>query len=236
MAYVTESDGDETPTVLIVNNNAMSITRLSNIFKAKEFKIVVCEDGDKAVDEDIRLDPELVVLSLDLPSLDGHIAALEMREHGGEKRIIFVAPKRQAQLAADAAFSAGAVACLQKPIIGADLDEIWDAVLGPIPDAPGLEDLDSLYPEGRIKPEDDTGPLTLPPLPGLPALPMPNEDGTLPPLTLPPLAITPVIESSDEKPKRKMKGLKKMFLLVVVLASAVGYWYYKTIVQNAPLF
>jgi CheY-like chemotaxis protein len=236
MAYVTESDGDETPTVLIVNNNAMSITRLSNIFKAKEFKIVVCEDGDKAVDEYIRLDPELVVLSLDLPSLDGHIAALEMREHGGEKRIIFVAPKRQAQLAADAAFSAGAVACLQKPIIGADLDKIWDAVLGPIPDAPGLEDLDSLYPEGRIKPEDDTGPLTLPPLPGLPALPMPNEDGTLPPLTLPPLAITPVIESSDEKPKRKMKGLKKMFLLVVVLASAVGYWYYKTIVQNAPLF
>jgi hypothetical protein len=159
-----------------------------------------------------------------------------MREHGGEKRIIFVAPKRQAQLAADAAFSAGAVACLQKPIIGADLDKIWDAVLGPIPDAPGLEDLDSLYPEGRIKPEDDTGPLTLPPLPGLPALPMPNEDGTLPPLTLPPLAITPVIESGDEKPKRKMKGLKKMFLLVVVLASAVGYWYYKTIVQNAPLF
>jgi CheY-like chemotaxis protein len=236
MAYVTESDGDETPTVLIVNNNAMSITRLSNIFKAKEFKIVVCEDGDKAVDEYIRLDPELVVLSLDLPSLDGHIAALEMREHGGEKRIIFVAPKRQAQLAADAAFSAGAVACLQKPIIGADLDKIWDAVLGPIPDAPGLEDLDSLYPEGRIKPEDDTGPLTLPPLPGLPALPMPNEDGTLPPLTLPPLAITPVIESGDEKPKRKMKGLKKMFLLVVVLASAVGYWYYKTIVQNAPLF
>jgi CheY-like chemotaxis protein len=238
MAYVTESDGDETPTVLIVNNNAMSITRLSNVFKAKDFKIVICEDGDKAVDEYIRLDPELVVLSLDLPSLDGHIAALEMREHGGEKRIIFVAPKRQAQLAADAAFSAGAVACLQKPVVGADLEKIWDAVLGPIPDAPGLEDLDSLYPEGRIKPEEDTGPLALPPLPGLPGLPvlpMPNADGTLPALTLPPLVIpVATVEEATEKPKRK--GFKKILALFVVLVGAGGYWYYKTIVQNAPLF
>ena len=126
MAYVTEAEGESTPTVLIVDNNPMSITRLSNIFKVKEFKIKVCEDGDKAVDEYIRLDPELVVLSLDIPSLDGHLAALEIREHGGEGRIIFVAPKRQAQLAADAAYSAGAVAWLQKPVITADLDKIWE--------------------------------------------------------------------------------------------------------------
>ena len=146
MAYVTEADGETTPTVLIVDNNPMSITRLSNIFKVKEFKIEICQDGDKAVDEYIRLDPELVVLSLDIPSLDGHLAALEIREHGGEGRIIFVAPKRQAQLAADAAYSAGAVAWLQKPVITADLDKIWETVLGPIPEAPGLADLDSLYP------------------------------------------------------------------------------------------
>ena len=234
MAYVTEADGEATPTVLIVDNNQMSISRLSNIFKVKEFKIEVCEDGDKAVDEYIRLDPELVVLSLDIPSLDGHIAALEIREHGGEERIIFVAPKRQAKLAADAAYSAGAVAWLQKPVTGSDLDAIWDTVLGPIPEAPGLADLDSLYPEDRIKPEEDSGPM---PLPGLPPLPMPNADGTLPSLTLPLLA-TPVVavESGSEGPKRKIKGLKKMLLLVAVLASAGGYWYYQTIVLNSPLF
>ena len=236
MAYVTEADGEATPTVLIVDNNPMSISRLSNIFKVKEFKIEVCDDGDKAVDEYIRLDPELVVLSLDIPSLDGHLAALEMREHGGEKRIVFVAPKRQAQLAADAAYSAGAVAWLQKPVTGSDLDAIWQTVLGPIPDAPGLEDLDSLYPEGRIKPEEDTGPLPLPLLPGLPALPMPNADGTLPPLTLSPLKTPAAGESGSKKSKHKIKGLKKMLLLIVVLASAGGYWYYKTVMQNTPLF
>ena len=35
-----------------------------------------------------RFDPELVVMSLDIPSLDGHLAALEMREHGGDSRIL----------------------------------------------------------------------------------------------------------------------------------------------------
>ena len=70
--------------------------------------------ANKAVDEYITLDPELVVISLDIPSLDGHLTALEMREHGGDARIVFVAPRRLANVAADAKFSAGAVAWLQK--------------------------------------------------------------------------------------------------------------------------
>ncbi|MAJ01458.1 MAG: hypothetical protein CMA10_03525, partial [Euryarchaeota archaeon] len=116
MGLVTDVDDEAAPTVLIVDNNPMSSMRLTNLFKAKNFNIEVCEDGDKAVDEYIRIDPELVVLSLDLPSLDGHLAALEMREHGGEQRIVFVASARTAELARNATFSAGAVACLQKPI------------------------------------------------------------------------------------------------------------------------
>ena len=51
-------------------------------FPPEEFNVVTCDDGDKAVDEYIRIDPELVVLALDIPSMDGHLAALEMREHG----------------------------------------------------------------------------------------------------------------------------------------------------------
>ena len=76
-------DDSEAPTVLIVDNNQMTLHRLKQIFHQRDFLVEACEDGDKAVDEYIRLDPELVILSLDIPSLDGHIAALEMREHGG---------------------------------------------------------------------------------------------------------------------------------------------------------
>ena len=147
MALVTEADSEDAPVVLIVDNNQMSVYRLREIFKTRDFRIEVCEDGDLAVDEYIRLDPELVVLALDIPSLDGHLAALEMREHGGESRIVFTAPRRLSSLARDAAFSAGAVAVLEAPVSRGLVDAAWDQILGPIPDAPGLEDIDELYPD-----------------------------------------------------------------------------------------
>ena len=227
MAYVSNNSDEESPTVLIVESNAMSIQRLSSIFKIKDFNIEICQDGDKAVDEYISLDPELVVISLDIPSLDGHLTALEMREHGGDARIVFVAPRRLANVAADAKFSAGAVAWLQKPVTASVLDEKWDTILGPIPEAPGLEDLDELYPIDRIKPEEDDGPLPLPalpgmPLPGLPALETPMQPAVaeLPALELnAPLPIT----QSTEKQKRPRKLLYSIILFVLIGSGYAAY-------------
>jgi CheY-like chemotaxis protein len=233
MAYVSNNSNEESPTVLIVDNNAMSVQRLSRLFKVKDFNIEICEDGDQAVDEYIRLDPELVALSLDIPSLDGHLAALEMREHGGEARILFIAPKRLSSLAQDAALSAGAVAYLEKPISASSLEEKWEQILGPIPEAPGLEDLDQLYPEERIKVEEDDGPLPLPALPALPGMPLPGMplpgmplpgELSVPPIselsvTLPPLEATAI-------PSKKSGKLKFVLLLLVVALGGVGYYAY----------
>ena len=228
MAYVSNNSDEDSPTVLIVESNAMSIQRLSSIFKIKDFNIEICQDGDKAVDEYIRLDPELVIISLDIPSLDGHLTALEMREHGGDARIVFVAPRRLATVAADAKFSAGAVAWLQKPITKSVLDEQWDTILGKIPEAPGLEDLDELYPIDRIKPEEDDGPMPLPALPGMPLPDLPGMDGgPLPPVgELPPLEVQLPI-ANETSPKKKKKG--KLLLVIILLgAAAAGYYAYST--------
>ncbi len=215
MGLVTEVDDESAPTVLIVDNNPMSSMRLTNLFKTRNFNVELCEDGDQAVDEYIRLDPELVVLSLDIPSLDGHLAALEMREHGGESRIMFVAPARMAEVAKNATYSAGAVAWMQKPISSESLESVWSTILGAIPEAPGLEDLDELYPD-RIQIEADEGPLL--PLPG--TLPLPVPDASL----LPDLPVVLPVESATSKPK---KGKKRLLLLLVlgVVAGAAGYAY-----------
>ena len=216
MGLVTEVDDAAAPTVLIVDNNPMSSMRLSNLFKTRNFVVELCEDGDQAVDEYIRLDPELVVLSLDIPSLDGHLAALEMREHGGESRIVFVAPARMADVARNAAYSAGAVAWLQKPISGESLEAAWPTILGTIPEAPGLDDLDELYPD-RVSIEEDTGPMVAP-------LPLP---GQLPPLgELPPLDALPALEVA--LPSRKSKKGRIGFVVFVIsclIAGGLGYAY-----------
>ena len=216
MAYVTPTSEESAPTVLIVDNNQMSLMRLREVFKVREFNVEVCEDGDQAVDEYIRLDPELVVIALDLPTLDGHIAVLEMREHGGESRIVFIASRRLAQLAEDASHSAGAVAWLEKPISSSVVEQHWEQILGPIPDAPGLADLDQLYPEDRVQPVADEGLMPLPPLPGMPAIPLPGV--IVDPL---PEAIIPVVAEVKEKPKRRLFKL----LLLIVLAGS-GYLAY----------
>jgi len=201
MVRVTDVEDEEAPTVLIVDNNQMSLHRLSTIFRQREFNIVTCEDGDKAVDEYIRLDPELVVLSLDIPSMDGHLAALEMREHGDECRILFSAPKRQARLAQDATHSAGAIGWVEKPITASSIDSIWSLVLGPIPDAPGLDDLDKIHPVENVievEPDEEEVPLSLPVIP---------------------IDVSPVIE----KPKPKKKSSKtKRLLVVLTLFTALG--------------
>lgn len=212
MSYVSEVSSDEAPTVLIVDNNQMSIMRLREVFRKRGFAIEVCEDGDLAVDEYIKLDPELVVMSLDIPSLDGHLAALEMREHGGDSRILFIAPNRLSELAVHATYSAGAVGWLAKPVSQTQLDEIWDQVLGPIPEAPGLEDLDELYPEDRIKPQPDV--VELPPISDLPPL-----EPVIPVADLP--EIEPEVVETSRPRKRGKKRLA--FLLLLVLGLGLAY-------------
>jgi CheY-like chemotaxis protein len=209
MARVTEVDDIEAPTVLLVDNNQMALHRLSTIFRQREFKVATCDDGDKAVDEYIRLDPELVVMSLDIPSMDGHLAALEMREHGKDCRILFCAPKRQAQLAHDATHSAGAIGWVEKPITAAAIESIWDLVLGPIPEAPGLQDLDTIHPvDDLIEIEADIDPTLLP---ALPVLPMPIN----------PL---PVTEKTSSK-KRSSKGKRLLAVMLIFTTLAAAGWY-----------
>ena len=207
MVRVTDVEDEEAPTVLLVDNNQMSLHRLTNIFRQREFNVVTCDDGDKAVDEYIRLDPELVVLALDIPSMDGHLAALEMREHGKDCRILFSAPKRQAELAQDATHSAGAIGWVEKPITASEIHSIWELVLGPIPEAPGLEDLDTIHPvEEMIEVEEDEGPMPIPaPLP-LPINPLP-------------------IEETVQPKKKSSKAKRLLFVLVIFTGLGAAGWY-----------
>ena len=212
MVRVSDVEDETAPTVLIVDNNQMALHRLRQIFNQRDFNVEVCEDGDKAVDEYIRINPELVVMALDIPSLDGHLAALEMREHGGDCRMIFTAPRRQANLAKDAAYSAGAVAWLEKPISASSIEAVWEQVLGPIPEAPGLEDLDELYPgDGlqQIEVEPDEGPLELP----APLIDLDSSEIKLP----------ASINSKNHSSK------KKRLLIVMIIFSLIGTtgWYFR---------
>ena len=128
-----------------------------------------------------------------------------------------LAPRRLRELAEDASHSAGAVAWLEKPLTDTSLEEKWDTILGPIPDAPGLEDLDELHPMKEddvieVSIEEDGAPMiNLPPLP-LPELPIQtaSEEEIQTPLLLP---INPV---AKKKKKSKLWWLPVLTIIILV--------------------
>ena len=107
-----------------------------------------------------------------------------------------------------------------KPISGESLEAAWSTILGTIPEAPGLDDLDELYPD-RVSIEEDTGPLAIPellPLPALPHVPATND--------LPSLDALPALEVTlpSQKSKKGRIGFV-VFVISCLIAGGLGYAY-----------
>ena len=197
--------GEERQSVLIVADNPMTEGQLKGIFYRRKWETIICENGDKAVDEYVEHKPDLVLLSLDIPGLDGHLAALEMRETDYDARIAFVTSRTRLDTAEDAAFSAGATAVLVTPVTTTDVDEMWDVIMGEVPGAPGLADLDELYPE--MEPETPV----MPPMPVMPP--------------------APEVDEPAEPPRKKRRWLRRLLLLAILAVAVAGGAHYAELVD-----
>ena len=206
---------DDKPTALIVHENGITASRLKSIMSQRGWVSQICNDGDKAVDEYVKMKPNMVFMGLNLPTMDGHVAALEIRESDPEARVVFVVSKSRMSKANDAAYSAGAVSVLVTPLTRADIDQKWVLMNGPIPNAPGLADLDVLYPEIEEETPD------LPPLPTLPVEPS-QTDAPPKPLPTPP---------EPPKPKRKSRASRILILMIITASIGIGAAFYLGFVE-----
>ena len=197
---------EDNRSALIVHENGITASRVRSIMSQRGWVSEICDDGDRAVDQYIRLKPKLVFMGLNLPTIDGHVAALEIRERDPEARIIFVVSKSRLEKANDAAYSSGAVAVLTTPLTRSDIEQKWIIINGPIPEAPGLADLDELYPEL----DDEV------------QLPQ-NIETTLPdPQAILSSAALPLpINQNFVNPKKKGKTVKILILLTVLSVTAI---------------
>ena len=127
---------DESKTALIVIGNSITEGRLQMVLRKRGWNAKVVKDGDKAVDEFVALRPDLVFIAVDIPTLDGHVAALEMRESDSKARVVFVASRGRMDLAEDAAYSAGAVGVLMTPFTESSIEEAWSQWMGKNPRSP----------------------------------------------------------------------------------------------------
>ena len=216
----------ELPSALIVVNERNAHRRITDLLRRRGHMIEDQPNGDRAVDTYVKMrreSPTVVFLSLDVAGpLNGHLVGLEIRESDPNARLVYICSRIRRSMAEDVAYSAGAVAILQVPFTMSDIEASWEQIMGPVPEAPGLMDLDTLYPDLRTIDGDEVVSVDeLAPLP-IPA--------NLPPPPEPLMPINPV------QAKRKKRRWPKLLFLIAILSGigAAAYFQQDTILQWIP--
>ena len=73
--------------ILIVEDNEMNRDMLSRRLERKGFEVVMAEDGAKGVDMSKSEEPDLILMDLSLPVMDGWEATSTIKADGSTKNI-----------------------------------------------------------------------------------------------------------------------------------------------------
>ena len=115
--------------VLIVEDYAGFRHFLVSTMQSRAELQVICEvaDGAEAVQKALEFQPELILLDIGLPTLNGFEAARQIRTLSPASKIIFVTQESSADLAQEA-FSVGACGYVVKAHAGSELMAAVEAV------------------------------------------------------------------------------------------------------------
>ncbi|MDQ2971033.1 MAG: response regulator, partial [Acidobacteriota bacterium] len=110
--------------ILVVDDNADAAEGLSDFLRALGHSVRTARDGASALEEASRLRPEIVVLDIGLPDMDGHEVARRLRAQANLRSSLLVAltgygQESDRQLSREAGFDHHLV----KPV---DLDKLND--------------------------------------------------------------------------------------------------------------
>jgi DNA-binding NarL/FixJ family response regulator len=106
--------------VLLVDDNGEMLADLQDEL-SDEFEIAgTAENGKEAVREVLRLDPDVLVLDLNMPGMNGLRVASLLREKHPRTKILFLTIHEEPEYIS-AAFSAGALAYVTKRRLASDL-------------------------------------------------------------------------------------------------------------------
>jgi DNA-binding NarL/FixJ family response regulator len=116
------------PRILLADDHVGMLVNASNILQNR-FEIVgAVTDGRAAVNATFELKPDLVVLDIMMPGLDGLHAAKELRRRGSEAKVVFLTVQEDDEYVA-AALDSGGLAYVLKSRMYSDLPEAISAAL-----------------------------------------------------------------------------------------------------------
>lgn len=114
--------------VFLADDNSAMLADLRDEL-SKEFHIAgSAENGEEAIREVVRLDPDILVLDITMPGLNGLQVAARLRKLHPRTKILFLTIHEQAEYIA-AAFSAGACGYVTKRRLASDLSRAIHEIL-----------------------------------------------------------------------------------------------------------
>jgi CheY-like chemotaxis protein len=138
-------DGERKPRVLVADDNALILSNVSSLL-ARNFDLVAAvPDGRQALDASRRLDPDVVVLDVTMPGLNGFQTARELTRTGSRAKIVMLTMHGSDEHIA-AAIDAGANGYVTKTRMLSDLEGAIDHVVAGRLFMPSLTSLLSIAP------------------------------------------------------------------------------------------
>jgi len=104
--------------ILIVEDNPQNMRLIEMVLRAKGYTLLKATDGEEALDTAIRERPDLIIMDIQLPKLNGLEVTMKLRETPALSHIPIIAVTAYAMTGDKERFIDGACdAYLSKPII-----------------------------------------------------------------------------------------------------------------------
>jgi two-component system cell cycle response regulator DivK len=105
------------PVVLIIEDNEQNLYLMRFLLEKHGFTVVEAKDGRKGVETAEKVKPDLILLDIQLPKMDGYAVARELRQNGELANTSIIAVTSYAMVGdREKALEAGADGYIEKPI------------------------------------------------------------------------------------------------------------------------
>ncbi|MDM8545402.1 ATP-binding protein [Candidatus Venteria ishoeyi] len=118
--------------VLVVDDNAVNRLLVKNMLQPLEFNIIMASDGQEALDKIAQEQPDIILMDLIMPGMDGFECTRQLREHPQENLCnipIVVASASAFEADKKRSFALGATGFITKPIKQTELLEQLEQIL-----------------------------------------------------------------------------------------------------------
>lgn len=108
---------DHRPTVLLVEDSLLNRRLVETVLKSHGYRVIMAENGQAGVETALREKPDLILMDVMMPVMNGYDATRRLKDHHDTTRIPIVALTASAMpFERDQALDAGCDGYISKPI------------------------------------------------------------------------------------------------------------------------